>query len=94
MTAAMLMISTADYDRINGLDEEFTVAFNDVDFCLRLRPGQALHNLFTPSLRPITARARAGGWNKRGSAKEPGFEGEQARLKARYGDTLLHDPLL
>ena len=90
VTAAMLMISTADYDRINGLDEEFTVAFNDVDFCLRLRRA-GLHNLFTPFAEAYHCESKSRGLDKHGSAKER-FEGEQARLKARYGDTLLHDP--
>ena len=25
------------FDEVDGLDEEFQVAFNDVDFCLRIR---------------------------------------------------------
>ncbi|MFR6092252.1 MAG: glycosyltransferase family 2 protein [Faecalibacterium prausnitzii] len=27
------------WDEVNGLDEKFAVAFNDVDFCLRVRTG-------------------------------------------------------
>ena len=36
-TAACLLVRTAVYDELHGLDEEFTVAYNDVDFCLRAR---------------------------------------------------------
>ncbi len=36
MTAACLLVRTAVYDEVHGLDEEFTVAYNDVDFCLRV----------------------------------------------------------
>ena len=36
-TAACLLVRTSAYDAIGGLDGAFTVAFNDVDFCLRLR---------------------------------------------------------
>ncbi len=36
-TAACLLVRTSAYDAVGGLDEAFTVAFNDVDFCLRLR---------------------------------------------------------
>lgn len=37
VTAACLLVRTAVYDELHGLDEEFTVAYNDVDFCLRVR---------------------------------------------------------
>lgn len=37
VTAACLMIKSKVYDEVNGLDERLTVAFNDVDFCLRVR---------------------------------------------------------
>lgn len=37
VTAACLMISAADFKVIGGFDEKFAVAFNDVDFCLKIR---------------------------------------------------------
>lgn len=37
VTAACLMVSTADFDAVGGFTEELSVAFNDVDFCLKLR---------------------------------------------------------
>lgn len=37
VTAACLMISKQLFDEIGGLDEGLKVAFNDVDFCLRVR---------------------------------------------------------
>ena len=43
VTAACLVIRRETYLRIGGLDESLAVAFNDVDFCLRLREtGAAL----------------------------------------------------
>lgn len=37
VTGAMLMISKKDYEEIGGLDENFPVAYNDVDLCLKIR---------------------------------------------------------
>jgi GT2 family glycosyltransferase len=38
VTGACMLLSKHDYDRLEGLDEAlFPVAFNDIDFCLRLR---------------------------------------------------------
>ncbi len=48
VTAACLMVSTEKFKEINGLnDENLKIAFNDVDFCLRLREKGYL-NVFTP----------------------------------------------
>lgn len=37
VTAACLMTKKSLFNEIGGLDERFTVAYNDVDFCLKLR---------------------------------------------------------
>lgn len=37
VTAAVMMVRRSVYEAVNGLDEQFAVAFNDVDFCLRIR---------------------------------------------------------
>ncbi len=47
VTAACLMVSRAKYEEVGGLSEDFKVALNDVDFCLKLREKGYL-NIFTP----------------------------------------------
>ena len=37
VTGACLMVRKSIYDALGGLDEQFAVALNDVDFCLRIR---------------------------------------------------------
>ena len=47
VTAACLMTTRKIYDEVGGLDEKLEVAFNDIDFCLKIRS----HNyqvVFTP----------------------------------------------
>ncbi len=39
VTAACLMVKTSVYQEVGGLTEELAVAFNDVDFCLKVRSG-------------------------------------------------------
>ncbi len=46
-TAACLMVRRSVYEQVNGLDESFAVAFNDVDFCVRVREA-GYTNVFTP----------------------------------------------
>ncbi len=47
VTGACLMVKKSDFDRVQGFDESFAVALNDVDFCLKLR-HLGLLNVFTP----------------------------------------------
>ncbi|AJE22089.1 glycosyltransferase family 2 protein [Azotobacter chroococcum] len=48
VTAACLLVRRSIYDKVNGLDEEnLKVAFNDVDFCLKVRAA-GYRNLWTP----------------------------------------------
>ena len=47
VTAACLMISKEKFKEVGGLDEKFRIAFNDVDFCLKLKE-KGYYNLYTP----------------------------------------------
>ena len=48
VTAACLMIKKSIYQEVDGMDEvKFKVAYNDVDFCLRVMK-KGYRNLFTP----------------------------------------------
>ena len=37
MTAACMMVKRSAFDQVGGLTEELAVAFNDIDFCMKLR---------------------------------------------------------
>lgn len=37
VTGAMLMVKKEDFDKVSGFDEDFPVAYNDIDFCLKIR---------------------------------------------------------
>ena len=90
VTAANLLVTKEAFDAANGLDEEFTVAFNDVDFCLRIR-DMGYQVLFTPYAKCYHHESISRGSDKKGEKKER-FEGERNRLKGRFGDSLLRDP--
>ena len=47
VTGACMMVKKSLYDELGGLSEEFAVALNDVDFCLRIREKGYLI-VFTP----------------------------------------------
>lgn len=90
VTAANLLVTKDAFDAAEGLDEEFTVAFNDVDFCLRIR-DMGYQVLFTPYAECYHHESISRGSDKKGEKKER-FEGERNRLKGRFGSSLLRDP--
>lgn len=47
VTGACLMVKKSLYEEVEGLEEEFVISLNDVDFCLKLREKGYL-NVFTP----------------------------------------------
>lgn len=47
VTAACIMIRTSVYNEVGGFDELFTVEYNDVDFCLKIREA-GYNNIYIP----------------------------------------------
>lgn len=47
VTGACLLVKKSLWDEVGGLDEQFEISLNDVDFCLKLRKKGYL-NIFTP----------------------------------------------
>ena len=87
VTGAALMVKASLYAELGGLDEErFGVAFNDVDFCLRLR-AQNLWNVFTPFAQGYHFESKSRGYDTEGPKKER-FEREAAAFKAKWADIL------
>ncbi len=83
VTGACLMVKKELYNAIGGLDaEQFAIAFNDVDFCLRLREKGFL-NVFTPFAEGIHYESLTRGYEQ-GSAQEVRFEKEKATFQEKY----------
>jgi GT2 family glycosyltransferase len=90
VTAACLLTRRADYLAVGGMDEaHFGVAFNDVDYCLKLRQvGKRI--VFTPHTELVHAESASRGRDHRAD-KRGRFERELAMLRARWGKCLLED---
>lgn len=90
VTAACLLVKTCVFDEVNGMDEDFTVAYNDVDFCLRVRAKGYLV-VFTPYAELYHYESKSRGLDTKGDARKR-FDSEKELMKARYGRKLLEDP--
>lgn len=90
VTAACLVVRREVYQEVGGLDEQLKVAFNDVDFCLRVR-GKGYRNVWAPGaeLYHHESATRGQDTDPRHRAR---FASEIAFMRQRWGGTLAHDP--
>jgi GT2 family glycosyltransferase len=90
VTAACLAIRRETYLAVGGFDETLAVAFNDVDFCLRV--GETgLRNLWTPFATLIHHESRTRGAEDT-APKRARFHQEIRRMQVRWGHLLQNDP--
>ncbi len=91
ITAGCLMISKKKFESVSGFDEEFVVAFNDVDLCLRLGKKGYL-NLYTPYARLYHHESVSVGRPESGKRDTKKFHREADLIRSRWGELLLNDP--
>ncbi len=91
VTAACLVVRKAIFEQVGGLDEQgLTVAFNDIDFCLKVRAA-GYRNLWTPHAEFYHHESASRG-HENTPEKHARFRGEIETMHARWGDALKHDP--
>jgi len=87
VTGALLMVKKALYQSLGGFDEsDFGVAFNDVDFCLRLRE-QGLHNICMPNVVAIHHESASRGYEDT-LEKQQRFENEKQAFRTRHAGAI------
>ena len=92
VTGACLLVKASVYDEVGGLDEQFAVAFNDVDFCLRVRDA-GCRIAWTPYAELTHYESKSRGGDEKDPAKAARFAAEQQRLYAIHGkENILDDP--
>ena len=92
VTGACLLVKASVYDEVGGLDEQFAVAFNDVDFCLRVR-DVGCRIAWTPYAELTHYESKSRGGDEKDPAKAARFAAEQQRLYTIHGkENILDDP--
>lgn len=82
VTAACLMIKKNIFEDVNGFDEKFEVAFNDIDLCLKVRKLRYL-NVWTPYARAYHYESVSRGYEDT-PEKQERFTGEINRFKEKW----------
>lgn len=91
VTAACMLVRRSAYLECGGFDEEhLKIAFNDVDFCLRLRE-RGYRIVYTPYAEFYHAESASRGLENT-VAKDRRFQAEIQYMQDRWGAQLQHDP--
>jgi glycosyltransferase involved in cell wall biosynthesis/peptidoglycan hydrolase CwlO-like protein len=91
VTAACLVIKKSIYREVAGLDEiNLKIAFNDVDFCLRVREA-GYRNIWTPYAELYHHESATRGFEDT-PEKQARFRDEVIFMQKRWGDNLQNDP--
>ncbi len=90
VTAACLVVRRDVFEKVGGLDESLAVAFNDIDFCLRVR-ATGLRNLWTPFAELYHHESASRGAEDT-PEKHERFRREVEIMLARWKDVIAHDP--
>lgn len=82
VTGACLMVKRSLYEEAGGLEEDFAVSLNDVDFCLKLRRMGYL-NVFTPFAELYHFESISRGLDDQGEKAER-YNDESARFREKW----------
>ena len=91
VTAACLLVKKSLFEAVGGLNEtDLTVAFNDVDFCLRVR-AQGVRNLYCAEAELYHHESVSRGLDV-SKEKMARFNAELDYLKSNWSEVIAHDP--
>ncbi|MGI6106681.1 MAG: glycosyltransferase family 2 protein [Lachnospiraceae bacterium] len=90
VTAACMMVRKSVYDIAGGFDPAFAVAYNDVDFCLKLR-AQGYYIVFDAFSEWYHYESLSRGYETT-REKQDRFESEKQLLRERWPEAMAGDP--
>jgi len=91
VTAGCLLIQRKKFEAVGGFDEAYAIAFNDVDFCLRL--GQKGYRcLYTPYAELYHYESVSVGQPDTSARNKKHYSKEINLMRSRWGTLLKNDP--
>jgi len=89
VTGACMMLERKIFEEAGGLDETLQVAFNDIDFCLKL-VQRGYYNVVLPHVKLFHFESKSRGYEDT-PEKMQRFIGEVDKMKERWGELLDKD---
>lgn len=83
VTAACMMVPTDVFERVGGFDENYKVAFNDTDLCMRIRKAGYLI-VFNPDARLFHFESKSRGNDEQSAEKLERFNSESTRFQRQW----------
>lgn len=90
VTAACLMIRKEFFEAVGGFDEKFEIAFNDIDFCIRVYES-GKRNVWAHKAELYHYESKSRGYEDT-EEKQRRFNGEIQHMIQRHEDILFADP--
>ncbi len=91
VTAACLMVKKDLYDMVGGFEEALRVAYNDVDFCLKIRDLGKLV-IYNPNAVLYHYESKSRGADDMSEEKRARFEQEKTYLLGKWSECFARDP--
>lgn len=89
VTAACLMVAKRKWDEVGGMDEELKVAYNDVDFNLKLLE-KGYYNVFLPMVKVYHYESKSRGLDS-SPKKKARFDREQKYMRNKWSKRIADD---
>jgi len=90
VTGACLTVRKETYLSVGGLDEEFKVAYNDVDFCLKVKAA-GFYNVYCAHAQLYHYESKTRGEDNQDKEKAARFDLEKARLLKKWKPEIEND---
>jgi glycosyltransferase involved in cell wall biosynthesis len=90
LTAACLMCRRGVFESVGGFEEQLAIAFNDVDFCLKII-SQGYRNIYLPHVVLYHYESKSRGYEDT-PEKQMRFAGEINYMKQKWQELCVQDP--
>lgn len=91
VTAACMMMKKSDFEAVGGFNEDLTVAFNDVDLCLRVQTELGKNNVWLHGVELYHFESQSRGYEDT-PEKLARFEKETQYMYDTWGELIENDP--
>lgn len=92
VTAACCMVKTTDFMAVSGFDEEFVVAYNDVDLCVRVHDQLGRDNVWSHEAELYHYESMTRGLDIKDKEKKARLNSESNLFLSRYSKIVANDP--
>lgn len=91
VTAACLLMKKADFEAVDGFNEELIVAFNDVDLCLKVHEELGKDNIWLHDVQLYHYESQTRGYEDTRKKKQR-FAQEEQYMDSQWHDLIVNDP--